>query len=508
MPVPPEMAFATIAELGRGLRAGQWTAQELAEFFLDRLTQLGPKLNAVVTLTADLARQQAQKADTELAAGKDRGPLHGIPYGAKDLLATRGIPTSWGAAPLKDQVFQEDASAIVRLQQAGAVLVAKLAMVEIAGGLGYQQPDASFTGPGKNPWNLSTWSGGSSSGSGSAVAAGLVPFALGTETWGSILTPAGYCGLSGLRPTYGRVSRGGAMALSWSLDKIGPLAHTVQDCGEVLQAVAGRDEADDATVDRLYQYPPVNPPQKPFRVAVLAGSTDGVQPAVQDNFEAAVELLKQKEIIRPEVPEVQLPEGLPYTTVASTLIDCELAAAFEGLVASGDIWEMTALEDRTGIQAALFIPARDYINAQRIRAHIAKAIDRTLAPFDAVLAPSLAAVACPLTSTFGEHFGRWRCQPLVELGAAGNASGIPALTVPTGFGEGGLPTGIQFLGRVFEENSLLAIAAAYQQETDWHRRQPPRFLQDALPNAQPATKPDSMPNSMPNSMSEEPGKTG
>jgi aspartyl-tRNA(Asn)/glutamyl-tRNA(Gln) amidotransferase subunit A len=209
MPVPGSAAWATIRELAAQLRAGDFTAVELAEFFLDRIERQAKPLNAVVTSTKETALEQARQADADLRARRDRGPLHGIPYGAKDLLATRGIPTSWGAAPLKEQMIDDDATVVRRLREAGAVLVAKLAMVEIAGGLGYDQANASFTGPGLNPWNREAWSGGSSSGPGSAVGAGAVPFAIGSETWGSIMTPAGYCGITGLRPTYGRVRRHG-----------------------------------------------------------------------------------------------------------------------------------------------------------------------------------------------------------------------------------------------------------------------------------------------------------
>ena len=215
-----EPVFVPLRRLGGMIRAGAVSPVQLAETFLHRLETLGPRYNAVVTLTRERAMDQARRAERELAAGRDLGPLHGIPYGAKDLLATSGgIPTSWGAAPLKDQRFDEDATVIRKLEAAGAVLCAKLAMVELAGGMGYRQPHASFTGPGINPWNRDAWSGGSSSGSGSAVSAGLVPFAIGSETWGSILGPAGYCGIAGLRPSYGRVSRHGAMALCWTLDK-------------------------------------------------------------------------------------------------------------------------------------------------------------------------------------------------------------------------------------------------------------------------------------------------
>ncbi|PYV07878.1 MAG: amidase, partial [Acidobacteria bacterium] len=219
-----DILYSSVVELGRGLLSKKFTPVDLAEAYLDRLSRLGPKLNAVVTMTADLALEQARQATKEIARGRARGRLHGVPYGAKDLLATKGIKTTWGSRAYATQVPAEDATVIRRLRLAGAVLVAKLAMVELAGGAGYRNPSASLTGPGLNPWNTGRWAGGSSSGSGAAVAAGLVGFSIGSETWGSIVTPAGFCGISGLRPTYGRVSRHGAMALSWTMDKLGPMA--------------------------------------------------------------------------------------------------------------------------------------------------------------------------------------------------------------------------------------------------------------------------------------------
>lgn len=464
MAIEATLAWADIRELGRRLRAKEFTALELAEFFLDRLDRLGTRLNAVVTLTRALALEQARKADRELAAGRDRGALHGIPYGAKDLLATAGVATSWGSAPLKDQMFAEDATVVRRLREAGAVLVAKLAMVEIAGGLGYEQANASFTGPGLNPWNKQSWSGGSSSGCGSAVGAGAVPFAIGSETWGSIMTPAGYCGVTGLRPTYGRVSRHGAMALSWTMDKLGPLARTADDCGLVLAAIAGPDPADASAAARGYTYSP-DAASPPFKLATIRGIDDRVQPEVRENYRRAIDTL------RPHVAleEIELPD-LPYGTVAGTIISCEMAAAFEGLVRSGDIWEMTAPEDRRGAHAALFIPAKDYINAQRIRRKIQRAIDALVAPYDALVAPTLATVAPPIDQKFSHYQAGFSAG---GLSGAENAAGIPAITVPNGVGERSLPTGLRFVGRAFEENRLLAVATHYQRLTDWHLRRPP-----------------------------------
>ncbi len=233
------VVFLPIRQLSQLVRSRQVSPVELAETFLRRLEDIGPTLNAVVTVTRELAMRQARQAEREIAAGTYRGPLHGIPYGAKDLLATsEGIPTTWGAAPFRDRRLDHDATVVRRLRDAGAVLAAKLAMVELAGGFGYRFPNASFTGPAVNPWSRGAWTGGSSTGSAASVAAGLVPFAIGSETWGSILSPASICGVAGLRPTYGRVSRYGAMALSWTLDKLGPLCLNADDCGLVLEGTA------------------------------------------------------------------------------------------------------------------------------------------------------------------------------------------------------------------------------------------------------------------------------
>ncbi len=287
-----DLAFAPLPALAAKLRSGDVSSVELANFFLSRLEKFGARFNCVVTLTRELALAQAAAADRELKAGKDRGPLHGIPYGAKDLLATKGIPTTWGCAPYKDRVLDFDATVITRLRDAGAVLCAKLSMVEIAGGMGYRQPNASLTGPGLNPWNVAKWSGGSSSGSGSAVSAGLVPFAIGTETWGSITTPASYCGLTGLRPTYGRVSRHGAMALAWTHDKIGSMARSAHDAALVLDAITGPDPEDPSATDRPFAYPPADAPGRPFKLAILKDGVKGAQPEVRENFDRALEIFR------------------------------------------------------------------------------------------------------------------------------------------------------------------------------------------------------------------------
>src|SRR5215831_16078203 len=267
-----DIVFAPIRDLAERLRTRRLSPVALTEAYLDRLQKIGPRLNGVVTLMRDSALREARTADEEIRSGKYRGLLHGIPYGAKDLLATRGVPTTWGAEPFRKQQFDYDATVIRKLRDAGAILVAKLAMVELAGCFGYNNADASFTGPCRNPWNTLFWAGGSSSGSGAAVAAGLVPFAIGSETSGSIITPAAYCGVSGLRTTYGRVSRHGAMALSWTLDKLGPMCRSADDCGLVLAAIAGRDRLDPTTVARPFAHPEnrKDPPGgKRFRIGVI-----------------------------------------------------------------------------------------------------------------------------------------------------------------------------------------------------------------------------------------------
>lgn len=471
--IPQSTAFASVREIGVQLRAGDFSCVELTEFFLDRLVTLGPKLNAVVTVTEELAIRQAKQADRELKAGTDRGPLHGIPYGVKDLLATKGVPTSWGAAPFRERIIDADSTVVARLVETGAVLIGKLAMVEIAGGLGYRQANASFTGPGLNPWDTSRWAGGSSSGPGSAVGGGLVPFAIGSETWGSIMTPAGFCGISGLRPTYGRVSRHGAMALAWTVDKLGPMCRTADDCGLVLHAIAGVEKEDESSADQPYTYPPKKgnaqaSTAERFRIATLKHAAKNVQPEVRSNYEASLDVLREF----CEIEEVELPD-FPWAAVASTLISCESAAAFEGLITTGDIWEMTAEEDHWGIHSSLVIPAKDYINAMRIRPKMQRAIDEFLKPFDAVVTPTLATTAYPNDRPWSEHRRGFHSSQITDLGGVGAATGIPALSIPNGLGEGGLPTGLQLVGRAFNENKLIEIANRYQAVTGFHKATPP-----------------------------------
>lgn len=459
----PNPLYMPIRELGKHIRNCEISPVKLTELFLNRLESLGPELNAVVTITRERALAQAKKAEKEIEAGQYRGPLHGIPYGAKDLLATKGIPTSWGAAPFKNQVFDYDATIIKKLDEAGAILCAKLAMIELAGGMGYRQPSASFTGSPKNPWNPRTWAGGSSSGSGAAVSAGLVPFALGSETWGSILSPANNCGVTGLRPTYGRVSRHGAMALSWTLDKLGPLCLTADDCGLVLEAIAGPDPDDPTTIGEEWNYRPTH--KRRFRLAVPKGVTDDAQEDVRACFENALNTLRKMATIE----EFEFPD-LPHEAITRTILNAEAASAFDEFTESGEASQLTAPEDHYSLYARTAVLAKDYLKALRLRGIMARAIDEAMAPFDAVVAPSSKKAATPIDQEFLKV--AWWNKVKDPMGAIGNATGLPSISVPSGFTNDGLPVGIQFMGRAYDENIIITIARAYQSLTDWHSRHP------------------------------------
>lgn len=472
MSVGDDVLFASVREQGRLLAARSLSSVELTTAYLERLETIGPRLGAVVTVTRDLALAQARQADAERAAGTVRGPLHGIPYGAKDLLATKGIPTTWGAEPYRDQVFDFDATVVERLRAAGAVLVSKLAMVELAGGMGYTNPDASFTGPGRTPWNPDYWSGGSSSGSGAATAAGLVGFAIGSETSGSILTPASFCGLSGLRPTYGLVSRHGAMALCWTLDKLGPMCRTADDCGLVLQAIAGPDPKDPTTGERFaWTRPPLN---RKFRLGVLEDATARAQPEVAANFEASLQALSSFATIE---RDVAFPD-FPWGAAVGLIVDAEGGAAFRDLIESGGSRRLKAPSDRFGGYVSLMTLAVDYVDAMRARVPMRAALDALLSKYDALVCPTRGAVAPPIGFDFDKPPVPAPTYPDGTPSApatipAGNLAGVPALCVPNGFGASGLPTSLQLIGRAFSEATLLAIGDRYQHATDWHARRPP-----------------------------------
>jgi aspartyl-tRNA(Asn)/glutamyl-tRNA(Gln) amidotransferase subunit A len=462
-----ELTWMTLPELGQLLRTRKVSAVELAAHFLGRLERLGPVYNAVVTVLRESALAEARQRDADLAGGRDRGPLHGIPYGAKDLLAAVGAPTTWGAQPYRDQMLKSDATVVRRLREAGAVLCAKLAMVELAGGMGYNQAFASFTGPGRSPWDPSRWSGGSSSGSGSAIGAGLVPFAIGSETWGSIQYPATFCGVTGLRPTYGRVSRHGAMALSWTMDKLGPLARTAEDCGRVLAAIAGPDGSDPSALPRRFELPAGARPRKRYRIGVLKGSVERSQPEVRRNFEQSLRVLREFADVE---DGLDLPD-FPYDAMASIVIDAEAASAFEPLFESGRITELTAPEDRIGGYAGQVVLAKDYLRALRLRRPAAVALDRLLARVDAIAAPTLPTVAWPIDAAFDKVYPDYPGG--TNISGAANLCGVPGLFLMNGTGESGLPTGLQLTGRAMGESALLALGQRYQQRTKFHRLRPP-----------------------------------
>jgi aspartyl-tRNA(Asn)/glutamyl-tRNA(Gln) amidotransferase subunit A len=465
--ITEDILFAPIRDLAERLRTRRLSPVALTEAYLDRMQKLGHRLNAIVTIMRESALREARAAEDEIRQGKYRGLLHGIPYGAKDLLATAGVPTTWGAEPLRKQVFNYDATVIRKLHDAGAILLAKLAMVELAGSFGYNHADASFTGPCKTPWNLEYWSGGSSSGSGACVAAGLCAFALGSETSGSIITPAAYCGVAGLRPTFGRVSRYGAMALSWTLDKVGPMCRSADCAGIVLGTIAGRDAKELSTVAKPYAWPEARRDAKEkFRVGVIRGSTMDIQPEVRDNFRESVKVLSRFCDI---TEDVAFPD-LPFGAVVSTVINAEGANSFRALIESGRINEIRTAQMKTGAVAASMTLAVDYLQALRVRTRMKKVMDDLYAKYDALIAPARSTVSYPINRNFSESYLNFRGGPPII--PAGNVVGQPALSIPNGFGPNNLPTGIQFTGRVWSEARLLSIAHVYQQATDWHRRRP------------------------------------
>ncbi len=462
-----EIHNQTIEELGRRLRARETTPTELTRLYLDRLDSVGRRYNAVVTITEERAMRDAERAEAELAAGYDRGPLHGIPYGAKDLLNVAGLPDDLGGGAVQGSVVRRR---IARYREAARRRcgTGRQARDGRAGRWDGLQPAERLADRPRHHAlerrRAPSWSGGSSSGSGSAVAAGVVGFAIGSETWGSITTPAGFCGVSGLRPTYGRVSRRGAMALSWTMDKLGPMTRSANDCGLVLNAIAGHDPGDPSSSDRRYTYPPAGERTSGFRFGLLSDATANVQDAVRDNFLDSLRVLEEIGTVE----TVTLPD-LPYNEVAGIIIQAELSSAFEELMTSGDVTQLTAPEDRVNGLASLALPANVYIRALRIRRHICVAMDELASRFDALISPTLPTVASPVDQSFESYFSRANRSP---LGAAANVAGLPGIAIPNGYGERGLPTSLQFTGRAWDENTILAAARAYQERTDWHTKWP------------------------------------
>ncbi|MDB5235226.1 MAG: amidase [Hymenobacter sp.] len=438
-----DLAFYSVRQLGELIRTGLITSEDLTRFCLARLKKYDPRLHCVISLTEDLALQQARQADEEMKAGKYRGPLHGIPFGVKDLFSAKGYKTTWGSVPYKDQTLNEDAAVVERLREAGAVLVAKLTLGELA------QGDVWFGEKTRTPWDVTKGSSGSSAGSASAVAAGLVPFAIGTETLGSIISPSTACGTTGLRPTYGRVSRSGAMALSWTMDKAGPLTRSAEDCAIVLAALtaAGPDARDAATMlaPNSFRYA-FDTNVKKLRVGYLKGAFDQNYPT-KANDQASLDVLRKLgvELVPMELPAIA-PGALRFVLTA------EGAAAFDDLTRSGKDAQMV-LQNRSAwpntFRSSRFIPAVEYIQAQRVRSLLIEQMDEKVKGLDAYIAPSFSA---NLTLT--------------------NLTGHPAIALPNGFTAAGLPTTITFMGQLYEEGKLLALAKAYQDATGFDEKHP------------------------------------
>jgi Asp-tRNA(Asn)/Glu-tRNA(Gln) amidotransferase A subunit family amidase len=434
-----DLAFYSVGELAGLLCTKQITSVKLTQFYLERLKKYGPILECLITLTEDLAISQAREADKEIAAGHYRGLLHGIPYGIKDLFAAKGYKTTWGAAPYKDQVIDLNATVVNKLEEAGAVLVAKLTMGALAWG------DRWYGGKTRNPWDISQGSSGSSAGSAAAVAAGLVPFAIGTETWGSIVSPSTVCGTTGLRPTFGRVSRYGAMALSWSMDKIGPICRTVEDCAIVFKAILGPDNLDQSVYDYPFSYKPEIDINK-LRIGYLEEDF-AADYAFKTNDSLTLATLRGMGV---NLVPVELPD-IPVADL-SFILTAEAAAAFDELTRSGrDDLLVRQIKDAwpNEFRQSRLIPAVEYINANRIRYQLIQAMHEIMQEIDCYLAPS------------------WQGDNLLLT----NLTGHPCVVLPNGFHEG-TPTSITFNGRLFDEGTILVVARAYQEATDFHRQHP------------------------------------
>ena len=436
-----DLAFYNVRQLAELIKTKKISSVELTKFYLERLKKYDPQLQCVVTLTETLALKQAAQADAEIAAGKYRGLLHGIPYGAKDLLAKKGYKTTWGSVPYKDQVLDYDAVVVERLEKSGAVLCAKLTLGELAWG------DVWFGGTTKNPWNLKRGSSGSSAGSASSVAAGLLPFAIGSETLGSIVSPSSECGDTGLRPTFGRVPRTGAMALSWSMDKLGPICRTVEDCAIVFNAIYGKDGKDLTVMDAPFQFDGTKKDLKGIKIGYLKTDFEG---KYGNKTTDSLTLLTMKKLGAELIP-MELP-SLPSNDL-SFLLTVEGAAAFDDITRSGkDDLMVRQIKNAwpTAFRAARFVPAVEYIQANRHRSLLIQDFHKKLGDIDVYLSPALSGRNLTMT----------------------NLTGHPCVVLPNGFRKEGRPVSITFMGKLFGEGKLLQVAKIYQEATDFHLKHP------------------------------------
>lgn len=444
-----DLAFYSVADLSVLIKTKKISALELTQFFIDRIKQYGDSLQCVISITESIALEQAKAADAELASGKYRGPLHGIPYGLKDLFAVNGTKTTWGAAPYKDQVIAEDAYVYNRLKEAGAILVAKFTLGSLAMG------DYWFGGRTKNPWNLKTGSSGSSAGSASATVAGLVPFAIGTETWGSIISPSSTCGATGLRPTFGSISRTGAMALSWSLDKIGPICRSAEDAAIVFSLIHGTDGLDLSAVNTAFNYEP-NAPIKKLKIGFAKNYFDLIRDTSRNEWKV---LAAFKEMGVELIP-IEFPDTAVYkANIMDVIISAESAAAFDGLTRLNIDDELTRqgpFDWPNSFRVSRLVPAVEYVNANRIRYLLQQKVHAALQGIDVLI--------CPTRGSGNQS-------------AITNLTGQPVVCTPTGFDKrSGLPTSISFIGNLYNEAAILLAAKYYQQATDWETIHPPAFL--------------------------------
>lgn len=443
-----ELAFYSVEQLAYLIKNKKISSLELTTFFIERIKKYGDTLQCVISLQENLALAQAKQADAEIAAGKYRGQLHGIPYGLKDLFAVKDTKTTWGAAPYKDQVIQEDAFVYQKMKAAGAVLVAKFTLGALAMG------DYWFGGRTKNPWNLNYGSSGSSAGSTSATVAGLVPFAIGTETWGSIVSPATTCGATGLRPTFGSISRSGAMALSYSLDKVGPITRSANDAAIVFNYLHGTDGKDGSAVDMPFNYAPKTN-LKTLKIAYAKNYFDKIKDTNRSEFE----VLKQFKRMGIELIPINFPDsGVYQFNIMDIIIGAECAAQFDDMTRSGvddALTRQTKNDWPNQFRTSRFTPAVEYINAQRHRTILMQQVNEIVSQYDAIICPSRGGG---------------------NQSAITNLTGHPVVCVPTGLDpKYKLPTGISFVGKLFDEATILTIAHQYQKVTGWDEMHPTMF---------------------------------
>ncbi|MGZ3847463.1 MAG: amidase, partial [Flavisolibacter sp.] len=442
-----DLAFYSILQLASLIKNKKITSVELTHFFLDRLKKWGDTLQSVITLTEDLALQQARQADAEIKQGKYRGPLHGIPYGLKDLFAVKGYKTTWGTTPYKDQVLDYDSYVYTKLKDAGAVLCAKLSL----GALAFN--NKWFGGETKNPWDLTQGSSGSSAGSASSVVAGLLPFTLGTETLGSIVSPSTRCGATGLRPTFGTISRSGAMVLSWSLDKAGPICRSAEDDAIVYYYIKGTDGKDASAVEHAFNYDQ----KKDIRKLRFAYAENYFKRLPKDAMEWKV--LDAYKAMGIDLKPVQFPDSTVYNAnLISIILDAEAAAAFDELTRTNRD-DLIERQDKgfwpNSFRSARVIPAVEYINANRYRSTLCEKIQDFMKNYDVVIVPTFAGSQLSIT----------------------NLTGNPVLCMPMGFTKANLPTSVTLIGNLYDEASILEAAKAFQDKTDFNKKHPGKVLQ-------------------------------